>query len=457
MSAATGTHVAVLDIGKTNAKVAVVETATMREIGVCSRPNTVLPGPPYPHFDIDGLWDFILNSLGQLHADHRIDAISVTAHGASIVLLDRAGDLACPMLDYEHTGPDDLAAAYDRLRPPSIDTGSPRLRMGLNVGAQLHWLLETQDGLASRVATVVTYPQYWSGRLTGVFRCEVTSLGCHTDLWDPGKVGFSPLPARLGLGGRFAPVELATTCLGPILPDLARIAGLPATTPVYCGIHDSNAALLSHLLTLPRPFSVVSTGTWVICMAVQGQLVAMDMRRDTLVNVDAFGQPTPSARFMGGREYEIMRPQTAPPTAADIRAVLASRAFLLPAVEPASGPFQGRTAHWTDPGLTPGERSAALSFYLAMMTCECLGMIGAAGPVVVEGPFAENTLYLDMLAVAARRPVATGAGGNRASTGAALLTGCTPPPAALTTHHPGLSKRPAARYAAGWRRAVASA
>jgi sugar (pentulose or hexulose) kinase len=124
------TRVAVIDIGKTNAKVAVVDSADLRELAVRTMPNRVLPGPPYPHYDIEGLWAFILHALAELNAAHPVDALCVTAHGASIVLLDRDGGLACPMLDYEHPGPDDLAAAYDRLRPPFTDTGSPRLPWG---------------------------------------------------------------------------------------------------------------------------------------------------------------------------------------------------------------------------------------------------------------------------------------------------------------------------------------
>ena len=54
-------------------------------------------------------------------------------------------------------------------------------------------------------------------------------------------------------------------------------------------------------------FPVVSTGTWVIAMTVGGDKVALDPSRDTLVNVNGLGEPVPSARFMGGREYEIIR------------------------------------------------------------------------------------------------------------------------------------------------------
>ncbi|TAG09245.1 MAG: carbohydrate kinase, partial [Rhodobacterales bacterium] len=185
--------IAVIDVGKTNAKLALVDAATLAEVAVVTRPNTALPGPPYPHFDLEGHWDFFLHHLSRFHAQHGVDAISVTTHGASAVLLDAAGTLATPMLDYEHPGPDDLAAGYTALRPDFALTGSPRLPMGLNLGAQLHWLLATQAGLRDRVAHVLTYPQYWGSRLTGQMACDVCSLGCHTDLWDPRKGRFSPL------------------------------------------------------------------------------------------------------------------------------------------------------------------------------------------------------------------------------------------------------------------------
>ena len=62
----------------------------------------------------------------------------------------------------------------------------------------------------------------------------------------------------------------------------------------------------------PAPFGVVSTGTWVVVMAVGGRAVTLDPARDTLVNVNAMGGLVNSARFMGGREYEIIRAGRAP-------------------------------------------------------------------------------------------------------------------------------------------------
>jgi len=418
-------NVGVIDIGKTNAKVAVVDLAEAREIGVMTRPNTVLAGPPYPHFDLEGHWSFICEALNKLHKAQGIDALSVTTHGASAVLLDAQGNLAAPMLDYEHSGPDDLADDYDAIRPGFDETGSPRLGMGLNLGAQLHWQFQTDPGLIDRVTTVLIYPQYWAFKLAGVLANEVTSLGCHTDLWCPSENRFSSLVESLGLTERMAPVMKAGGNLGSILPEVAERTGLPRGTTVACGIHDSNASLYPHLISREPPFSVVSTGTWVIVLAIGGRAVTLDPARDTLINVNAFGDPVPSARFMGGREFDMVLAGRSRDFADDdVGTVLEKEIMLFPAVDPRSGPFQGRKCSWSvaEALLSDGQRFVALSFYLALVTAECLMMTGAEGPIVVEGPFAQNRLYLQMLEAATGRPIDASAGSvTGTSIGAALL------------------------------------
>ena len=423
-------HVAVIDVGKTNAKLALVEEGSLREITVVTRPNTVRPGPPYPHFDLSGHWDFFLHHLRGFHAEWGIAAISVTTHGASAVLLDAAGQLAAPMLDYEHTGPDDLKAAYTALRPDFSETGSPRLPHGLNLGAQLHWLLETQAGLRDRTAHVLTYPQYWGWLLTGEMACDVCSLGSHTDLWNPVQGRFSALVDRLGLTGKIAPPRRPSELLGHLRSDVAAATGLPRSTPVSVGIHDSNASLYPYLLGRSGAFSVVSTGTWVICMAVGGTDRPPDPTRDVLLNVGATGLPVPSARFMGGREYDMIRgADIAQPDPTDRADVLAREVMILPSVELGSGPFAGRKMCWTAQAGTAGQRMLALSWYLALMTRTCLDFAGARGPVVVEGPFARNRDYLEMLATVSAEGVETAASATGTSTGAALLClGTAPPP-----------------------------
>ena len=64
---------------------------------------------------------------------------------------------------------------------------------------------------------------------------------------------------------------------------------------------------------------LVGRHTHPIAMAVGGADVTLDPARDTLVNVNAFGQAVPSARFMGGREHDLLlEGQLAEPTEADM-------------------------------------------------------------------------------------------------------------------------------------------
>lgn len=415
--------VAVIDIGKTNAKVALVDLETLSEIAVRRTPNVVIRDVIYPHFDCEALWAFIKRSLADLQRERPIDVISVTTHGATAALLAANGSLAMPVLDYEYDGPDSLSAQYDVARPPFGETGTPRLPLGLNLGAQLFWQATAFPEEFALVSTIVTYPQYWASRLCGVLANEATSLGCHTDLWQPAQGTWSSLIDRMGWRGRMAPVRKAGDLLGTVLPDLAEEIGMPAEIPVFCGIHDSNASLYPHLLQQAAPFSVVSTGTWVVVLSVGGAPQNLDPARDCLVNVNALGDPVASARFMGGREFSLLVEAGREDCEdADLAAVLAGGVMLLPSVQQGSGPFPHRQSSWHGEPQSPGERFAAVSLYLAMMTATCLELTDAGGPVIVEGPFAKNRVYCDMLAAAAGRNVLSGSGSaTGTSLGAALL------------------------------------
>ena len=422
-------NIGVIDIGKTHVKVTVIDLQHWQERASLKQQNIALTRPPYPHFDSEAHWQFILDSLRQLNQHYPIEAISITTHGASIVLLQKDGSLAAPIMDYEFSDLDNAAAAYDEIRPNFNMTGSPRLKLGLNVGAQIFWQFQQDPSLVTKVDNVLTYPQYWAFRLTGKPATEVTSLGCHTDLWEPREHRYTDLVKTLGIANKMAPLHRAMDSMGPLLPPLAKRTGLNPKVNILCGIHDSNASLYPHLLTREPPFSVISTGTWVIAFAIGGHITPLDPKRDTLMNVHAFGDPVPSARFMGGREFEQVMDGIALPAVTslqkqDLDKVLDENIMLLPAIEHHSGPYQGMPANWTVPetALTASSRFIAVSFYLALVSANCLKMIGAKGPIILEGPFVANSLYIKMLAIAANSPIEVTQGAAMGtSIGAALL------------------------------------
>lgn len=450
-------NVAVIDVGKTNGKVALFDVVEGCESHVHSTANTVLTDGPYPHYDIDGLWAFFLNGLRRIGREAQIDAIAITAHGASITLVDAEGNLAMPMLDYEFDGPDRLKDEYDAVRPPFSETGTPRLVAGLNVGAQLFWLSRTFPTEFARVRSILPYPQYWAMRLTGVRATEATSIGAHTDLWNPYAGEYSSLVDRMGWRELMPPRGSAFDILGTLLPGIAAATGLSTATPVFSGIHDSNASLLTHLKADDPPFAVVSTGTWVISFAVGGRKVVLDESRDTLVNVNAFGDPVPSARFMGGRVFaQLQADAKATITVTDRDEVLDGSIMLLPSIPDDSGPFTGRKGGWKGDvrALTPGGYLFAVSLYLGMMTAVSLELIGADGPVIVEGPLAANTTFLETLGVVTGRPVMTGGSGvTGTAAGTALLALGRDARIASHSRVAALSPDPRiAAYAAEWRR-----
>lgn len=430
----TGTQprfVAVLDVGKTNVKVVLHDLASGADVISRSQPNAPRSDGPYPHADTEQIFAFALESLADIARLAPVDAISVTSHGACGALL-RGDDLALPVLDYEYDGPAETAAAYDRLRPAFAETFSPRLPVGLNLGAQLFWQQQLFPDLFARASHFLTYPQYWSWRLSGILASEVTSLGCHTDLWAPMSHDFSSLIQAQAWSRLMPPLRRAFDQLGPLRPVLARRTSLPADLPVYCGIHDSNASLLPHLLDQTAPFAVISSGTWMVCFAVPGTLEHLDAARDCLANVDAFGRPVPSARFMGGREYAQLLTGTAEDLAAIpldpplLQEVLHRQIMVLPSVVPGSGPFPQALGGWRkESDASPAQRHIAGALYLALMTETCLGLIGASGPIMIEGPVAKNVAFCHLLAALTGRVVQCCLGTTGTSSGAALLAATT--------------------------------
>ena len=419
----TPRFIAVLDVGKTNVKLAVHDLDTGEDVFVRTRPNAVVDAPPYPHYDVEGMWAFFLGTLKEAAASQRIDALSFTTHGATFALL-AGSELAMPILDYEFRGPDALDGVYIAARPSFTESFTPRLPGGLNAGAQLFWQARTYPDAFAKVTAIVPYPQYWAFRFTGVLASEPTSLGVHTDLWAPEERDFSSFAKTEGWNQLFAPLRPAFDRLGTVTTDIAALTGLSPDTPVYCGIHDSNASLLPHLLSRKPPFTVLSTGTWVIIFAVGGNASALDAGRDGLCNVDAFGNPVPSSRFMGGREFDLLTEGHAKkPTMEDVRAALDGGVMVRPTFTPGCGPFPAGKGSWSvDPtSLSTGVRTAAVSLYLALVARAAMAVAGTAGPIVIEGPFGRDTLFAEALQQLTSRPVLVAAGATGTSTGAAML------------------------------------
>jgi sugar (pentulose or hexulose) kinase len=397
----------VVDFGKTLSKVS-LWTRDGRCLERLTRPNQPQVASPYVPLDTaaNGVW--LLEALATFAA-HPIEAIIPVSHGAAVAGI-RDGALAFPCIDYEWEMPADQMTAYRAQRDSFALTGSPALPAGLNFGAQLHYL----DAAGSlEGVTLMPYAQYWAWLLTDVAVSEVTSLGCHSDLWNPSTSDFSPMAKARGWAGKFAPRVRAGDTVGTLRPEIARQTGLPATTKVLAGLHDSNAALLAargFAEIADNEATVLSTGTWFIAMRLAGETVdtaSLPEARDCLVNVDTYGRPVPSARFMGGREIETLieidtrRVDIKPDQPALLAAVdkmVSDGAMVLPTLAPGNGPYPHDEARWLNRPECWFERRAAACLYAALVASTSLDLIGSKDRLLVEGRFAEAEVFVRALA-----------------------------------------------------------
>ena len=405
--------IVVLDVGKTMAKLSLWTNAGMlivREV----RANARIDAGPYVALDAEGIEGWMKDTLADFAQTNQIASIVPVGHGAAAALI-RNGRLACPPMDYEETIGDTDRELYEAERAPFAETGSPSLPDGLNLGAQLYHLERLRPELFTRDTMILPWPQYWAWRLTGVAASEVTSLGCHTDLWSPATGEPSRLARRHGWAALMPPLRRAADVLGTVTAEWQRDCGLAAGTRVHCGLHDSNAALLAargFREIAENESTVLSTGTWFVAMRTPADGVSVPPSclaeaRDCLVNVDAFGKSIPSSRFMGGREIELL-------TGADTRRIdmkpdqqtllnavpdlIASGSRVLPTFAPGFGPFPDHRGRWIDMPADDTARRTAVSIYAALVADVSLGQIGARERILVEGRFAEAEVFVRALA-----------------------------------------------------------
>ncbi|HEY1075447.1 MAG TPA: carbohydrate kinase [Fontimonas sp.] len=401
-------NIVVLDIGKTVSKLSVWD-ARGHCIAQRTRPNRGGDGRTHDTLDVDGIDQWLSDALAEFASLARIDAIVPVGHGAAAAIV-RDGQLACAVTDYEQPVPADLRDEYAAQRDAFVDSGSPQLPNGLNLGTQLHHLEATNPGVLAGTAQIVPWPQFWAWKLCGVAASEVSSLGCHSDLWRPLENRPSALAHRRGWAARLAPLRGAHEVLGTLNAEWAARTGLPRDVKVVCGLHDSNAAL--HATRGVAGFAsgdatVVSTGTWFVAMRTPSAGATLDLSRmaedrDCLINVNVEGRPIPSARFMGGRELMLLGGGVdlamAPTSPGALQGVVNAGTMILPGQVEGVGPFpRARGRRIGNPG-TPDAQVACVALYCALMTNVMLELIGSRERVLIEGRFAEFELYVSALA-----------------------------------------------------------
>jgi sugar (pentulose or hexulose) kinase len=405
MSVEIKTNTLVIDIGKTHVKLHVLDVAFVSVFSKQMKNVIELKGD-YPSVNTSAIWQWIVDGIKKVTKNHLISAITITTHGATAALINRNADnsdgLVLPILDYEYQDITSATLEYVDIRPKFSETYSPDLPGGLNIGRQLYWLKREFPEEFSSATDILMYPQYWAWRFTGQQFAEITSLGCHTDLWSLKESDYSSLVDTLSCRELLPPLKPAWFDCGAILPELREELGLNADCRFFNGIHDSNASFLRYRLTQGEaPFSVISTGTWTILMSTQVPLENLDASKDMLANIDVTGSPIACARFMGGREFEAICEQAGSWLGeqfdeSNLQKIIDQQVFALPDFSDGSAPFGDRNSGFIgDVKLISGIALATL--YCALMIDYQLEMLEAKGEIFIEGAFLKNPLLCAVL------------------------------------------------------------
>lgn len=293
--------IAVFDIGKTNKKLLVFneQYEIVHEESV--RLQDITDEDGFSCEDIDALTAWVKDRFEMLAADHHfnIGAVNFSGYGASMVFLDHEGKLMRPLYNYLKTYPESLNEKFYRdyggRDVLCRQTASPALG-SLNSGLQLYRLKYEKPAIYDQVKYALHLPQYLSYFLSGSLHSELTSIGCHTHLWDFDKNQYHNWVVKEGLAEKFPPIRRAD-----------ELAGFnKEKIKVGMGLHDSSSALIPYISSFSEPFVLLSTGTWCISLNPFNcdPLKRDELLQDCLCFLSFQGLQVKAARLFAGYEHE---------------------------------------------------------------------------------------------------------------------------------------------------------
>ena len=302
--------VAVLDIGKTNKKVALYDDS-MKELAVRKRKIETMKVNNLDVENVEEVEKWFLEQLKELSSEYPIKALSITTHGATVVCTGEDGKPSVPTVAYTNEVPESFHEEFwnEMGDPGEIQkiTATAEIKPLINI-AELLWFMKKQwPEDFSKTRNILFYPQYFGYRLTGKVSADITYTGCHTYLWDYTENDWSFIADKLGIRDMLPekPGNPADE-LGVISKKVAEYTGLSPDTKVTLGIHDSNSSLIPYIITQDKDFVLNSTGTWCVAMHPVDKVSFKEEEIGKLVyyNLSYKGEPVKTSILMGGLELE---------------------------------------------------------------------------------------------------------------------------------------------------------
>ncbi|ANQ52595.1 hypothetical protein MY04_5263 [Flammeovirga sp. MY04] len=297
--------IAVFDIGKTNKKLLIYnqqfQVIDHKEIKL--KEKTDEDGSPCEDIDVLVIWMVSSFSEKLQSSKYRIVALNFSCYGASMVHLDKQGNRIGSFYNYlKQTSENFYQALYQKYGGADVfseQTASPILQF-LNSGLQLYWMKYHRQNHWEEVAHSLHFPQYLFYKFTGLQATDITSIGCHTALWDFKKDDYHQWVSDEELS---FPKIVDNRFIGSIKKEITH-----QEVNVGIGIHDSTASIQPYQkISDGAPFLLISTGTWAINMNpnFNGDLSLSQLQNDCLLNINTDRNKILSSRYMLGRVHDV--------------------------------------------------------------------------------------------------------------------------------------------------------
>lgn len=278
----------IFDVGKTNKKLFLFNTSYEIVFESSVQFEEILDEDGFPCDDIIAITDWIKNSIDELRGnnDYDIKAIHYSGYGASFVYIDEEGKVIEPI--YNYLKPFKVSTKklfednYGDINRICLETASPDLD-NLNSGLQLYRIKIEQPELYKKIKWALHLPQYLHFVVTGEVYTDLTSIGCHTMLWNFNENTYHHWVFAEGINEKFPPIHQNV------------------------GLHDSSAALIPYLSAFNEDFVLISTGTWCISLNPFNHsiLTKEELKGDTLCFKSIAGNSVKASRVFIGKEHEV--------------------------------------------------------------------------------------------------------------------------------------------------------
>ncbi len=295
--------IAIFDIGKTNKKIFLFNESYQIVYEKSEQLAETVDEDKDPCEDINSLKSFIQQAMHALENTNEfaIRAINFSAYGASFVYIDEAGKNIGHLYNYLKPYPPELLKKFYGTYGGEIQfcfqTASPVLG-SLNSGMQLFRTKYDKPALFNQIKFALHLPQYLSFLISGKPFSEITSIGCHTNLWHFQNNDYHYWVKKENILEKLPPIAPSDMVVQPASAGSKYLVGI--------GVHDSSSALIPYLINFKDPFILISTGTWAISLNPfnSNPLTKEELECDCLSYLQYMGTPVKASRLFAGHHHD---------------------------------------------------------------------------------------------------------------------------------------------------------